>query len=70
MQVQNVSSPYNSSANFGMKFKLSEQSIKNIEKSTKLTYNEMKNLSSAESEKLMIERGRLKKVRQTQNMGF
>lgn len=59
MQVQSISNNY--SPNFGMKFELSEQTIKAIEKQTKLTSGEMRNLPSSECEKLMAERGTLKK---------
>lgn len=61
MQVQRISNQNNYSPIFGMKFKLSEQSLKSIENSTKLTYDEMINLSLTECNKLMTERGALKK---------
>lgn len=62
MPLQVVSNQNSYSPNFGMKFKLLEQTIKTSEKYTKLTYNEMKNLSLTECEKLMTERGTLKKT--------
>ena len=46
--------------NFGMKFKLSTNTIKAIESSTGLTYKEMTRLSINETTKLMKERGTLK----------
>lgn len=44
-----------------MKYKLSNESIKAIEKSTKLTHEEMTTLSLSETEELMIKRGSFKK---------
>ena len=45
---------------FGMNYKLSEKTIKAIEKSTGLTYDEMTRLPLDESVKLMKERGTIK----------
>ncbi len=61
MRVQDVSSKNNYSPNFGFKFRLSKETINVIERSTKLNYDELRNLPIAEAEKLMIERGSLKK---------
>ncbi len=61
MQVQKVSNQNNYSPIFGMNFKLSKQTIEAAERSTKLTYDEMINLPLSECEKLMVERGTLKK---------
>ncbi len=61
MQVQRVSNQNNYSPGFGLKYKLSEQTIKSVERTTKLTNDEMTNLSLTECEKLMAERGTLKK---------
>lgn len=62
MQVQRVSNQNNYSTNFGIKYKLSEQTIKTIEENTKLTYEEMKNLTLTECEKLINERRACKKL--------
>lgn len=43
-----------------MTFRLSDKTMKMIEKSTRLTEKEMKTLSDSECRKLMIERGTLK----------
>lgn len=62
MQVQSISNQNHYYQSFGgMNFKLSKQTIKAVERSTKLTYDEMRNLSLTECEKLMAERGTLKK---------
>ena len=45
---------------FGLKFKLSKETVNSVEKSTGLTYEEMTNSSFDESEKLMKKRGTLK----------
>ena len=45
---------------FGMNYKLSEKTIKAVEKSTGLTYEEMTRLPFDESVKLMKERGTIK----------
>ena len=45
---------------FGMKFKLNEKTIKAVEHSTGLTYEEMTRLPLDESVKLMKERGKIK----------
>lgn len=45
---------------FGMNFKLSNETIKAVESSTGLTYEEMTRLPMSESTKLMKERGTLK----------
>lgn len=50
----------NTTPNYGMRFRLSEKTIKSIETSTGLTYQEMTELSLSESEKLMKDRGTLK----------
>ena len=44
-----------------IKYQLSEQTIKNIEKSTKCSINELRTLSLDETKKLMSERGAIKK---------
>ena len=44
-----------------IKYQLSEQTIKNIEKSTKCSINELRTLSFDETQKLMQERGVIKK---------
>ena len=58
MRVQSVN--YNYNQNFGSKFKLPKETIKAIESSTGLTYDEMTHLSFDESVKLMKERGKIK----------
>lgn len=50
----------NKNQSFGMKFKLSKETVKSIEKSTGLTYKEMTELPLDKCENLMKERGRLK----------
>ena len=55
--------PINTTQNnkpFGMKFKLAPETIKAVETSTGLTYQEMTRLPLSESAKLMKERGTLK----------
>ncbi len=59
MQVQPINS---NNPNFGINFKLSQETIAMIEKSTKLSYNEMTHLSLAECSDLMKKRGTLKKT--------
>lgn len=59
MQIQPISTQYNT--NFGNKYKLSETTIKMVEKSTGLTYKEMITLTSDEATNLMKQRGTLKK---------
>ena len=44
-----------------IKFQLSEQSVKNIEKSTRCSINELRNLSMDDIQALMKKRGALKK---------
>ena len=44
-----------------IKYQLSEQTIKNIEKSTKCSINELRNLSFDNTKTLMQERGAIKK---------
>ena len=44
-----------------IKYQLSEQTIKNIEKSTKCSINELRTLSFDETQKLMQKRGAIKK---------
>lgn len=62
MQVQRISNQNNYYPSFdGMNFKLSKQMIAAVERTTKLTNDEMTNLSLTECEKLMAERGTLKK---------
>ena len=46
--------------NFGMRFKLSDETLRLISESTKLSVDELHNLPMAESERLMKERGSLK----------
>jgi len=58
MLVQPVNDKYNQ--NFGIKFKLSTKTIKAIESSTGLTYEEMTSLPIHETTKLMKERRTLK----------
>lgn len=58
MLVQPVNHKYNHS--FGIRFKLSDKTVKAIESSTGLTYGEMTRLSLDESARLMKERGKLK----------
>lgn len=57
MQIQPITQ-YNQS--FGNKYKLSEKTIKMVEKSTGLTYKEMTTLTSDEAKNLMKQRGTLK----------
>ena len=59
MLVQPVNNKYNQ--NFGIKFKLSPETIKAVEKSTGLTYHEMTRLPLSETAKLMEQRGTLKR---------
>ncbi|MBP3821684.1 hypothetical protein J6G99_08605 [bacterium] len=58
MLVQKINNQYNQ--NFGMRFRLSKETIKTLETSTGLTYKEMTGLSIDETTKLMKERGKLK----------
>lgn len=58
MQIQPISTQYNT--NFGNKYKLSEKTIKMVEKSTGLTYKEMTTLTSDEAKNVMKQRGTLK----------
>lgn len=60
MQIQKIYNQNNYVPNFAMKFRLSEASIHTIEKTTKLSYAELTELSINESKKLMRERGTLK----------
>ncbi len=57
MQVQPINS---NNPNFGINFKLSQETIAMVEKSTKLSYNEMIHLSLDECGDLMKKRGTLK----------
>ena len=59
MLVQPIYNQYNQS--FGVNFKLSKETIRTVETSTGLTYEEMKRLSLAEAAKLMEQRGTLKR---------
>lgn len=59
MLVQPINNQYNQS--FGVNFKLSKETIRTVETSTGLTYEEMKRLSLAEAAKLMEQRGTLKR---------
>lgn len=61
MQVQRVANQNNHPPIFGMNFKVSKQTIEAAERSTKVTYEEMKTLSLSELEELMIKRGSFKK---------
>lgn len=61
MQIQRVSNKNNYHPNFGLNFNSSEKTIEAIERSTKLTRDEMRKLSLTDCEKLMTERGTLKK---------
>jgi len=62
MQIQIRANQNNNYPSFGcMNSKLSKQTIEAVERSTKLTYDEMRTLSLTECEKLMTERGTLKK---------
>ncbi len=56
MQIQAIQNQH-----FGNKYKLSETTIKMVEKSTGLTYKEMTTLTSDEAKNLMKQRGTLKK---------
>lgn len=58
MQIQPISTQYNQ--NFGNKYKLANETIKHLEKSTGLTYKEMTTLSTNEAKDLMKQRGKLK----------
>ena len=58
MQVQVINNQYHQ--NYGNKFKLSPKTIKVIETSTGLTYEEITRSSINEATKLMKERGTLK----------
>ena len=58
MFVQPVNYKYSQS--FGIRFKLAPDTIKALESSTGLTYNEMTCLPISETTKLMKERGKLK----------
>ena len=58
MQVYPIHTQYNNT--FGNTFKLSKETIKTIETSTGLTYEEMTRLPFSETRKLMLERGTLK----------
>ena len=64
MQIQSINSQHRQSFGNNAKehftFKLSKETIKAFESSTGLTYEEMTNLTLAESAKLMKERGTLK----------
>lgn len=55
MQIQAIQNQH-----FGNKYKLSETTIKMVEKSTGLTYKEMTTLTSDEAKNLMKQRGTLK----------
>ena len=59
MQITPISQN-NKNQSFGMKFKLSKETINAVEQSTGLTYEEMTKLPLSESTKLMKERGTLK----------
>ena len=52
----------NYSKNFGANYKLSDKTIRNIEKTTGLIYPELTNLPVDEQSKLMKERGTIKKT--------
>ena len=58
MQVQAINE--NTNQNFGIKFKLSSESIKAVESSTGLSYDEMTRLPLDEATELMKKRGKLK----------
>ena len=64
MQIQAINRQHNQSFGHNVKepftYKLSKETIKAIESSTGLTYQEMTGLPIAESTKLMRERGTLK----------
>lgn len=55
MQIQPIQNQH-----FGNKYKLSETTIKMVEKSTGLTYKEMTTLTSDEAKNLMKQRGTIK----------
>ena len=55
MQIQVIQNQH-----FGNKYKLSEKTVKMVEKSTGLTYKEMTTLTSDEAKNLMKQRGTLK----------
>ena len=55
MQIQAIQNQH-----FGNKYKLSETTIKMVEKSTGLTYKEMTTLTSDEAKNLMKQRGTIK----------
>ena len=59
MQIHVIDNACNKS--FRHKLELSKETINALEKSTKLTYKEMTNLSIEDSIKLMKERGSIKK---------
>lgn len=62
MQVQAINKNSNNIAKIKLNFKLSKETIKNIETSTGLTYEEMTHLPIYEAAKLIEQRGTLKKT--------
>lgn len=60
MQIHSIKTRYNTKLSFGINYKLSEKTIKQIEKSTGLSYKEMTTLTIDESRNLMKKRGTLK----------
>ena len=53
---------------FGLNYKLSEKTIENISKSTKLTKDELFNMSLNDQVRLMEQRGSLKKANPVKNL--
>lgn len=53
---------YNNNISFGTEFQLSNETLKSIEKSTRLTEKELYNLSIEEQNRLMIKRGAKKQT--------
>lgn len=62
MQIHSINARYNKNLAFGINYKLSEKTIKQIEKSTGFSYKEMTTLTIEESRNLMKKRGTLKEL--------
>jgi len=58
MRISSINNQYQQ--NFGINYKLSKETIKAVESSTGLSYEEMTRLSLEDSAKLMKERGKIK----------